>query len=329
MPETVSQTDSAGAPFDPDAYRMSIGDHLEELRRRLILGLSGFALTLAVSLYFGNQVIAIFCKPYVDTLLKKNLSPQFFYTELGEGFSVYVQISLIVATALAAPWLLYQLWLFVAAGLYEHERKWVTKYAPLSVFLLVGGMAFVYFLVLPWTVDFFIDWGSSIPLPEAAHVTVNVPATQRAELPPPIPSFKGDPDPWPDHTLWMNTLEGRLKLKMDGHTRVVPFGPENLASPHITLANYIDLVVGMLVTFGLSFQLPLVVVALVRIGILRMENLKTARRYVYFGMAILAAVITPGDVITSTVALMVPLCLLFELGVFLARSGGAVREESA
>jgi sec-independent protein translocase protein TatC len=106
---------------------------------------------------------------------------------------------------------------------------------------------------------------------------------------------------------------------MDGHTRVVPFGPEILASPHITLANYIDLVVGMLITFGLSFQLPLVVLALVRVGIVERQTLKEGRRYVYFGIAVLSAAITPGDTITATVLLTGPLVLLYELGIWLSR----------
>ena len=70
---------------------------------------------------------------------------------------VFIDISLISAAALASPWILYQLWQFVAAGLYPHERKYVTRYLPLSIALLISGMLFVYFLVLPWTLEFFID----------------------------------------------------------------------------------------------------------------------------------------------------------------------------
>ena len=75
----------------------------------------------------------------------------------------------------------------------------------------------------------------------------------------------------------------------------------------------------MLLTFGLSFQLPLVVLALVRIGIVDIDQLKAFRRYVYFAITILAAAITPGDVITATILLMIPLIFLYELGIWLAR----------
>ncbi len=100
--------------------------------------------------------------------------------------------------------------------------------------------------------------------------------------------------------------------------RVLPFGPNNLLSPHLSLPEYIDLVLTTLLTFGLCFQLPLVVLAVVRMGIVPVETLKTGRRYVYFGLAVLAASMTPGDVITAMLALMAPLILLYELGIFLA-----------
>jgi sec-independent protein translocase protein TatC len=73
--------------------------------------------------------------------------------------------------------------------------------------------------------------------------------------------------------------------------------------------------------FGLSFQTPLVVMSLARIGIVEIDQLKSMRKYVYFAMAIVATVITPGDVITASLALTVPLCLLYELGIWLAVIG--------
>ena len=100
--------------------------------------------------------------------------------------------------------------------------------------------------------------------------------------------------------------------------RVLPFGPSNLLAPHISLPDYIDLVVDTLLSFGLCFQLPLVVLAVVRIGIVNIETFKRSRRYVYFGISILAAAMPPGDMVTAMIALMLPLILLFELGIFLA-----------
>jgi sec-independent protein translocase protein TatC len=103
--------------------------------------------------------------------------------------------------------------------------------------------------------------------------------------------------------------------------RILPFNADTLLGQEYKLSHYMDLVVMMLITFGLSFQLPLVVLSLERIGIFDVATLKAGRRYVYFAMVIAAAVITPGDVITATIALMFPLIGLYELGIWLATLG--------
>jgi len=121
----------------------------------------------------------------------------------------------------------------------------------------------------------------------------------------------------------------RLKIVINGVPRVIAINSNQLIAPEIKLSTYIDLVVGMLITFGLAFQLPLVVLALERIGIIEVAVLKSARRYVYFGMSILAAAITPGDVITATVALIFPLCALYELGIWLAKVGKKKEDHAA
>jgi sec-independent protein translocase protein TatC len=95
------------------------------------------------------------------------------------------------------------------------------------------------------------------------------------------------------------------------------WGSESATTPIITLGTYFEMVIGLLLSFGLAFQTPLVVLALVRIGILEIATLKKMRRIVYFVMSIVAAVIVP-DVVTGMVALLVPLILLYEFGIFLA-----------
>ena len=327
---TPAQTEKPRPHFDPEQYRMTVGEHLEELRRRLVWASGGFFVVLVGCLIFGQRVMTAFCAPLFETLLEKNLNPQLYYTELSQPFVVFIQISLISAAAISAPWALYQFWLFVAAGLYPHERKLITRYTPLSLALLIGGMLFVYFLVLPWTIQFFIDFGSNVPMPSMVtrdQHFVDVPTTGPGALPV-LPILDGDPRNPPEGAQWFNSNENRIKMFIHGQYRVQPFGSNNLLAPHFTLPDYIDLVLGMLVTFGLSFQLPLVVMALGKAGIVDTATLRASRRYVYFAMAILAAVITPGDVITATVALMVPLILLYELGIWLARTTPTVRDPS-
>lgn len=294
---------------------MSLGDHLEELRRRLILALLGFGVAMVGCLVFGKQVLAIFCKPLLEVMQEYEVNPMLFMGNLSDGFMVYLKISMIAALVIAAPWIVWQLWLFVAAGLYPHERRTVTRYVPLSLSLLVGGELFVYYLVLPWTIQFFMAFSISIPMPDLAPAAA--PTTQSAEFVQ-VPKLAGNPANAPDLSMWFDTTQQRLKMMVAGKVRVIQFGPENLVSPQILLTEYIDLVLGMLVVFGLSFQMPLVILALCTVGILEPDTLRNARKMVYFVMAIVAAVITPGDVITASIALMVPLCLLFELGVWMA-----------
>ena len=118
--------------------------------------------------------------------------------------------------------------------------------------------------------------------------------------------------------LWFDATQHRLKFFLDNQTRVIQFGTGGVATPLITLATYIDMVVAMLLSFGLAFQMPLVVLALVTIGIVDIPQLKKMRRTVYFGMSIIAAFIVP-DVVTGMVALLIPLILLFEMGLWLAK----------
>jgi sec-independent protein translocase protein TatC len=321
MTVAASTTKPVSHKEDPEHYRMSIGDHLEELRYRMIFALAGFVVTAAVCLWYGKTVIIYFCAPFINTLYSRGINPQMYLSEIGESFMVYIHVSLVTAAAFSSPWVLYQLWMFVAAGLYKHERKWVTRYIPLSVTLLISGMLFVYFLVLPWTVQFFVDFGNSFQLPHPSTAIVK-------EHPPLVsmPLIAGDPEAPPDGTMWFNIPDGRLKFRINGQTQVVPFSPGGLFAPHITVADYIDMVVMMLITFGLSFQLPLVVMALVKIGIVERDTLKRSRRIVYFILLIAASAITPGDVITATIALTFPLVFLYELGIFMARPA---KEEAA
>jgi sec-independent protein translocase protein TatC len=301
--------------FDPNQFQMSIGDHLEELRRRILLGLAGIAAMALVCLAFGQHLVSFFCRPLYDALQKSDINPQLYTEQLADGFMVYIKISLIVAATFASPWVVYQLWLFVSAGLYPRERKTITRYIPLSIALLLGGMAFVYFLVLPLTLQFFIDFTIGIPLPQLT-TSSHLPATTEPTF---VQSLSGDPENPQNYQLWFDTSQNRLKLFSGGKIRVIPFGSENLVSTHFTLPDYVNLVLQLLLTFGLAFQLPLVVMALARVGIVDIDTLKKLRRYVYLGLSCLAAALAPGDVVTATIALLIPLIFLYELGIFLAK----------
>lgn len=295
---------------------MSLGDHLEELRRRLLLGIGGFVIAFVICCLNGNYVISAFCRPLLIAMRDANVNPQIYYNQVSDGFMVYMEISVISALALSSWWILLQLWKFVAAGLYPRERKYVTKYLPLSITLLISGMLFLYFFVLPVSMEFFLKFSSEIPLemPAVAVVPGEIPTTQPSVK---FPIYAGNPANPRERDVWIDATQHRLKMFLDGQVCVIPFGPENLTAPIITLPEYIDMVVQLLLAFGISFQMPLAVMAVVRMGIVEISALRKLRRIVYFGMAIIAAMIIP-DVVTGMVALMVPLILLYEFGLWLA-----------
>jgi sec-independent protein translocase protein TatC len=309
------------ADFDPTQYQMSIGDHLEELRRRILLGLVGLLPAAIVCLIFGQQIMYVLCRPLIDALQKNGISPQVYTHEAQDAFMVYVKICFIAAGALAGPWMIYQIWQFIAAGLYPKERRYVTKYIPLSVTLLICGMLFVYFIVLPWSLQFFIKFTADIPLPMSTHT--DVAASSQPSF---VQSLNGDPSAPGEYQIWFDASQDRLKFFSQGKVRVIPFGPDKLINTQFTLPDYLDLVLRLLLTFGLAFQLPLVVMALARLGIVGVPMLKKWRRYVYFGLSVLAASLAPGDVVTATLALLAPLILLYELGIFLARGAAKPAE---
>jgi sec-independent protein translocase protein TatC len=306
--------------FDPDDFRMTIGEHLEELRKRLIYGLVGLAVALIGCMAYCEKMLAILCRPLFRGLQKHDINSQLTTQALTEGFMTYLQVSIICGLIIAGPWIVYQLWLFVAAGLYPKERKTITKYIPLSLVLMISGVLFVYFAVLPLTVDFFLTFTSDIPMPnqtQSAILEVKVPVA--------FPTLQGDPANPPDGAMWFNELQNRLKIRIHKQTRLITFGPENLLNPQITLDEYISFVLTFMLVFAVAFQLPLVLLALVRIGIVDIEFLRKQRRIVYFVMAIVAAVIAPGDVVTSMLALLIPLLFLYEFGIWLAQWGAKQR----
>jgi Sec-independent protein secretion pathway component TatC len=302
---------------DPEDFRMSIGDHLEELRNRLFLGAVGFVVACIICFVFGEHVTRWFIRPFIIACDRNDINPMMYTREVAESFMTYIKIVMISAATIAGPWLLYQVWQFIAAGLYPKERKYITKYLPLSITLLISGMVFLYFYVLPLMLEFFLAFNLGLPITRPYPYQPTADATTRPAVH--LQVFKEDPANPEPGSMWINADTGLVKISPGkGKVRVLPYGPDALVSPQITMADYIDMVVGLLLSFGLSFQMPLVVLALHKIGIMDIPTLKKWRRVVYFVMSIIAACIVP-DVATGMIALLIPLILLYELGILLAQ----------
>ncbi|MFN4243371.1 MAG: twin-arginine translocase subunit TatC [Tepidisphaerales bacterium] len=312
--QTSVRRSSVDETFDPESYRMTLGEHLEELRSRVIWGLLGFVVALAVCLVFVDRVVVFFCRPLIDALLAAGMNTQLFNSEVTKPFMLYVKVAVIVALVIAGPWMLFQLWLFVSAGLYPSERRVVRRYIPLSIALLVAGVLLAYYIVMPLTVRFLLAFNTAYGIglnPGAALVDVPAEAVKT------IPSLPGDPkDPLPGQ-MWHNLNDGRIKVFLSGRTVAINFAPDQLLAPVITMDTYVDLTMMMLLVFAVAFQLPLVVLALYKVGVLELEALKRSRRVVYFALAIAAAAISPGDVATAMLALYIPLLGLYEFAILL------------
>ncbi len=146
-----------------DQQRMPIGDHLEELRRRLILGLVGALAPAVILLFFGREIVGVLCRPLLDVLADAGLPPQLHVTKVTTPFSIYLKVSIFGGLILGAPWLIYQLWKFAEAGLYRSERRAMLILAPFSALMVALGLAFTYFVMLPVCLRFFVYFMQQYP----------------------------------------------------------------------------------------------------------------------------------------------------------------------
>jgi len=137
---------------------MSLGDHLEQLRMRLLLALAGLAAGAVICLFFGKTIIFFLQAPY------NKLMPDHPLIVLApaEAFLTYMKISLISGLVVASPWVFYQIWMFIAAGLYAHEKKYVYMAIPFCTTLFIAGSLFFVFIISPLSLGFFLKFGNFI-----------------------------------------------------------------------------------------------------------------------------------------------------------------------
>lgn len=136
---------------------MSLGDHLEELRSRLILALIGLGIGAVLSLCFGTHLMKLMQLPY-NRLAERPLT----VLAPAEAFVGYMKVSLIAGLVLSSPWVIYHLWAFVAAGLYDKEKKYIHVAVPFCVILFISGALFFFFVVAPISLRFFLGFGKLV-----------------------------------------------------------------------------------------------------------------------------------------------------------------------
>ncbi len=224
--------------------------HLVELRNRVVKALIGVGIVcLCLFIWPGAREIYDFiASPMVASL---PTGSRLIATGVISPFLVPMKVTLVLAFIIALPWVFYQVWAFIAPGLYQHEKRLVLPLVLSSSLLFVAGVAFCYFFVFKRVFHFISE-----------------------------------------------------------------FAPTSIAvMPDIE--NYLDFVMSMCLAFGATFEVPVVVVILVRMGIVSVEKLKEVRPYAIVGAFVIAAIVTPPDVV-SQLALAIPMCILYELGLLLA-----------
>lgn len=226
----------------------SIVFHLLELRGRLLKIVMGLVVSIAVFLPFSNELYTWLAQP----LLKQMpVGTHMIATAVTTPFLVPMKVSTLVGIVASLPYTLYQVWAFVAPGLYVHERRFIAPLIVASTLLFLMGIAFAYFAVFPVLFGFV--------------------------------------------------------------TSTAPQGVDVMTD----IGNYLDFVTTMFVSFGVAFEVPIAVVLLVKFNLVKISSLKEARAYVIVGAFVVAAILTPPDVI-SQVMLALPLWMLYEVGVLAA-----------
>ena len=228
--------------------------HLTELRKRLINTLIFLICLFVICYLFSDYIYGFLVEPYAEAVKDDKINRRLIFTALQETFLTYLKVSFFTAFFFTSPFILIQIWKFIAPGLYEHEKSAIMPYLIVTpILFLLGGML-VYYLIMPLAIKFFLSFES------IGNIT-NLPI--------------------------------QLEAKVN---------------------EYLSLIMKLIFAFGLSFQLPVVLSLLARIGLIDSTFLKERRKFVIVIIFACAAILTPPDPITQ-IGLAIPLLILYELSI--------------
>jgi sec-independent protein translocase protein TatC len=236
-------------PTPTDAAQETFISHLVELRDRLLRAIIAVVVALVCLFPWAKDIYALLAAPLLKAL---PAGATMIATDVTGTFLVPLKVTLMAAFLLALPYVLWQMWAFVAPGLYHHEKKLAVPVILSSFVFFLIGMSFAYFVVFPVAFGFFASYA--------------------------------------------------------------PAGVQMMTD----IDKYLSFVLTMFIAFGVTFEVPVIVLVLVRLRMVTIEKLKAIRSYVIVGAFVVGAVFTPPDVV-SQLLLAVPLWLLYELGILLAR----------
>ena len=236
-------------PTQGDGLHGTLIEHLVELRTRIIRAALAVLVVFLVLFPWARDWYALLAEPMIAALPQGG---QMIATDVVGVFLVPVKVTLMLAFLIALPVVLWQVWAFIAPGLYQHEKSLAVPLMVASLTLFAAGMAFAYFVVFPSVFAFM------------AAIA-------------------------PEGVAWMTDID-----------------------------KYLSFVLTTFLAFGLTFEVPVVVIVLVYMGIVSLEKLRAWRPYVIVGAFVVGAIFTPPDIM-SQVLLAVPLWLLYELGILVAQ----------
>ena len=247
-----------------DATRAPLMEHLIELRKRLVWAMLSFGVCFVVCFAFSTPILNFLERPLAAA------TNHLIYTALPEIFFTQVKIAMFGGLCLGFPAIAAQLWIFVAPGLYKHERRAFLPFLLWTPVMFILGGAFVYYVMLPFAIRFFAGY------------------------------------------------------------QVVPSPGEMGIQLQAKVSDYLDLVMTLIFAFGLTFQLPVLLSILGKVGIVTSKALRDVRRYAYVGLFGVAAIFTPPDAI-SMLSLAFPLVALYEISIFCVAmiERGKAREDAA
>jgi sec-independent protein translocase protein TatC len=233
-----------------DGGKMSFFEHLAELRTRIIHACAGIVLGTFIGVGISKHVLEFVAQPMVQALRRANLQDKLIFTHPAGYLYQVITLGLYLGIVIASPYVLYQVWLFVAPGLYRHERKAVAGFVISSVALFLCGIVFAYYVILPYLLKFLVSFQTGGPF-----------------------------------------------------------------TPLISIDEYFDLVLNVLLGVGVVFELPVLAFLLSLFGIVTPQFLWKNFRYAILIITILAAIITPTPDALTMLVFMAPMVVLYLVSI--------------